>query len=39
MPQLSEAAASDDSGEIDIGLSAVVVLDGNPFGSCNGRLC
>src|SRR6516225_5622442 len=32
MPELTEAAVLDDAGEINIGLSAVVVLDGDEHG-------
>ena len=37
MPELTEAAVLDDPGEINIGLGAVVVLDGDGFGRRSSR--
>jgi len=39
MPEFSETAVLDHSGEIDIGLGAIVVLDGDELSLGGGRLC
>ena len=39
MPEFPESAALDHAGEIDIGLGAIVVLDGNELSPGGGRLC
>jgi hypothetical protein len=39
MPEFSETAVLDHAGEIDVGLGAIVVLDGNELGLGGGSLC
>ena len=39
MPEFAETAVLDHAGEIDVGLGAIVVLDGNELSLGGGRLC